>query len=307
MAHENSSPNDAPDSQRSSEDLFDLKDGAYDAELNKHVKALVMVTETFAVYVATDLSIQWRTTNEQVWSDSSGEVMNRVGLLETRSNFIADPATLAGVRRQIAEGLARSLDGQPIESSLSVLREAEFEIQARNKEVSWAWYFTAAYTVTLVSVVALVAFWLLRAPVREYIGTTAFDVVMGALCGTIGALLSVTSRGDRLVLDANAGMRIHRLEGLSRIGTGMAGAFLVALAIKSGALLGGVHFAGSQFALLLAFCVAAGASERLVPTLVTNFEETARRPMATDKKLTQRHSPGNVQAKKTRGARTNAA
>lgn len=260
--------------------LFELKDGGYDAGLNKHIQEVVLVTDTFIVYLATDSTIQWQTTDEHDWDDRSGEVLNRVALLETRSRFIEDKATLNGIRRQIGEGLARYLDDNQVESALIILREVELEIEVRNKEVCWEWYFYSAYRVTLLCVLTIIALWLSRNFVREQIGLTAFDVVLGTLCGAIGALLSATTRSNRLHLDANAGKRIHTREGLSRIGVGLAGAAFVALAIKGGALLGGARFAGSQSALLLAFCVAAGASERMVPNLIGQLERTATTPDA---------------------------
>lgn len=260
------------------EDLFSLKDGGYDKALNKHIKEVVLVSDDFVVYLATDLTIQWQTTEEQEWDKRAGEVLNQVALLETRSRFIHDPVILAGIRRQIAEGLVRYLDGLQTDSALVVLGEAAVEIEARNKEVCWDWYFRSAYVVTFISVVTLALLWVLRFPIRGLVGGVAFDILMGTLCGAVGALISVTTRGDRLYLDANAGKRIHTFEGLSRIGVGLASAAFVALAIKGGALLGGAHFAGSQFALLLAFCIAAGASERMVPNLIGKIERVAATP-----------------------------
>lgn len=258
------------------EDLSNLKDGDHDDALNKDIKVVVLVSGTFIVYIASDLSIQWRTTSAHEWVSNSGEVLNRVAILETRSRFIKDLLALEAVRRQIAEGLVRCLDDRSIDGANVILNEAKAEIAARNKELAWSWYFQAAYKVTLGCAVVIGVLWLAREPVRSAIGSIAFEVLLGALCGAIGALLSVTIRGDRLNLDANAGASIHRLEGLSRIGAGFAGAALVALAIKSGALLGGMHFEGNQFSLLLFFCIVAGASERLVPALIDKYDKVAK-------------------------------
>ncbi len=106
------------------------------------------------------------------------------------------------------------------------------------------------------------------------IGNDAFQVILGTICGSFGALLFATARSNRLVLDANAGESLHRLEGLARIGAGLIGALLVALAIKAGLILGGATFSGSKLALLLCFCIVAGASERLVPNIVATLEKT---------------------------------
>lgn len=106
------------------------------------------------------------------------------------------------------------------------------------------------------------------------VGATAFDIILGVLCGALGSLLSTTTRANRLVMDTYAGRNIHQLEGFSRIGAGLIGALFVALAIKSGLIMEGVQFVCGRLSLLLALCIAAGASERLVPSLVDAFEKT---------------------------------
>lgn len=254
---------------------FHLKNGDYHAELNKTIQDLVLNSETYLVYVATDNSIQWSTTDEHKAADHFGEVLSRVAILEARSEFIEDQNTLRSVRRQIAEGLARCLGGHQKSDCFALLDEVDHLLAARNKETAWKWYFTAAYKVTGVCTVGLVLLWITRACVVATVGRTAFEVSLGILCGAIGALLSATTRASRLVMDANAGQQIHRLEGLSRIGAGLIGALFVALSFEGGLIMGGVQFPGNRLAMLLAFCIAAGASERLVPSLVDKIERSA--------------------------------
>jgi hypothetical protein len=145
---------------------------------------------------------------------------------------------------------------------------------SRNKETSWKWYFGTTAVLVGGCGIIVALFWLDRVNIRSYLGGTGFEISIGTLCGSIGALLSVATRGDRLHLDANAGSWIHKMEAISRIGAGMAGAAFVAVAIKSGILLGGIQFQGNNLALLLAFCMTAGMSERLVPNLVKKIDKS---------------------------------
>jgi hypothetical protein len=257
---------------------YSLKEGDVDPELGKTVQDIIMSTEEFVVYVDTDQYVQWLTVEPYEKPKHRGEVLSRATILEAQSKFITDTATLREVRRIIAEAIAQCLDRQPKEDSLRLLREAEQQIAARNKEVAWQWYFKAAYQVAGVAIAVFILIWALRVPLTSYFGNNAIEIALGALCGPLGSLLSATSRANRLVLDANAGQRIHTFEGLSRIGVGMVGALFVALATKGGLIMGGMHFAGSPLSLMLALCVAAGASERLVPSLVTSFEKAALVP-----------------------------
>ncbi len=259
----------------STQSHLSLKRGDTDLELNKVVCEIVICSETCVVYLADDLSIEWRTTDDHKCAQHNGKILSRATMLEARSGFIEDRATLASVRLQIAESIARCLEGDPESVSTALLRAAELQIADRNKEVAWRWYFASAYKVTAACAALALGLWLVRTMVWPWVGRTAFDVTLGTLGGAVGALLSTTSRGGRLVLDANAGKTVHQLEGLSRIGAGLIGGMMVALSIKGGILLSGARFIGSPLATMLVFCIGAGASERLVPSLVNNIERTA--------------------------------
>lgn len=252
--------------------LYELKSGDYDHALKKKIFEVVYVAEKCIIYLAEDYSIQWRMQAGCVQPNDFNSILGIVNLLEARSRFIENKDILASVRKQIAEGLARCVDGTPTTEAMKLLREADIEIGNRNKETSWKWYFSTASGLVAICTLAILIFWLQRVYLRNKFGETGFEIVFGSLCGSIGAILSIAARGDRLHLDANAGDWIHRMEAISRIGAGLAGAAFVATAIKSGLLLGGVNFAGSPFSLLLAFCMAAGMSERLIPNLVNKID-----------------------------------
>lgn len=254
---------------------YALKQGAFDAELNKTVEHIILATEGFVVYIATDLSVQWHTTDAHASPTYRGEVLSRATILEANSAFIEDKETLCGIRRLIAEAIAQCLDGQPKADAIRLLRAAEQQVEARSKELSWRWYFSASYRTSGIVVIIFSIMWVFRNFIIDKIGVNATEVTLGALCGPLGALISATSRANRLVMDANAGKQMHQFEGLSRIGVGAVGALFVALSIKGGLIMGGVTFSGSPLALMLALCVAAGASERLVPSLVTAFEKAS--------------------------------
>ena len=253
---------------------YNLKAGDDDPELGKKIREIILSTEQFVVYIDEATTIQWRTTDDHKPSDHCGEVLNLVGTLEAQSAFLDGRPSLFDYRRRIAEGLARCLDGHPKEASIAILNEVALELKARNKEVSWQWYFQSSYIVTVVLAALFVILWLCRDSVRTEIGGNAFEVILGTICGSFGALLFATARSDRLIIDANAGINLHRLEGLARTGAGVIGALLIALAIKAGLILGAATFPGSKFALLLCLCIVAGASERVVPNIIATLEKT---------------------------------
>lgn len=261
--------NDVPNEQN----YFHLKAGDTDPDLNKEILEVILGAENFCVYLDTDYFIQWKTSDSHQGQICLGAILNKVASLEAQSQFIAETTVLQTVRRRIGEGLARCLGGYPDEDSFAALHEVEADIQAKNRVISWRWYFLSAMKLTGAAVILFGVLWVFRSIINPLIGKTAFEIVLGTLCGSFGALLSVMSRSDRLVIDANAGEFLHHLEGYSRIIAGLIGGLLVSLAVKAKLFAGGVTFTGNEFALMLFFCTVAGTSERLVPSLIMRVDK----------------------------------
>lgn len=252
-----------------------LNEGDTDPALGKVVKFLVLQTEDFIVYLDPELEVQWHHTGNISSGNDFGSVLNRAAHLESSARFLRDRAMLQPIKRMIAEGIARYLEYSSLDLADQIHDIAEAQIRKLNRQTSWSWYFDAAYWLTLGCVLVWLMVWLLREQVSRCIGAIGTEVVLGALIGSAGAMISVISRGNRLDLDANAGKTIHVTEGIARIVVGVAGALLVALAYKGGVLFAGVKFSGSEFAVLLSLAIVAGASERLVPSLVAKIEGDA--------------------------------
>lgn len=254
------------------ESFESLKEGDKDPTSGKIIEFIILVRPDLIVYLDTDLGIQWAHSDDLKTDDNFGTVLNRAAYLERRADFITDHRSLFSIKRQIAEGIARYLGSLSYELCKEIHDLAEVEIKALNKKISWKWYFDAAYGLTLSCLILWGILWLARDFASSSITRTGLEVILGGLIGAIGAIISVISRGDSLNLDANAGKAIHVTEGTARIIVGIAGASLVTLAIKGGVLFSGMKFMGNQFAVLLAFAIAAGASERLVPSLIDKVE-----------------------------------
>ena len=249
-----------------------LKEGERDPVFGKVVKLLILQTELFFVFIDEDLEIQWGWDRPAGKQTDIGKVLNRQAQLESMARFITDEEHKLHIQRMIAEGIARYMDSLSVERAKEIHDVVESEIRECSIRLSWQWYFKGAYTLAAVSMLVMILAWLFRTELQGFVGVAAFEVVFGTFMGSIGAMLSIASRGDRITLDANAGPLLHRTEGLARILAGMAGALLVALAFKGGLLLNNFDARGSTFATLLFLCFVAGASERLVPSLIAKVD-----------------------------------
>jgi hypothetical protein len=97
-----------------------------------------------------------------------------------------------------------------------------------------------------------------------------YSTLMGTLVGGLGAWLSVIQRSRSTELDVAAGPVRHHVEGALRILTGILGSFLVALAIRAG-----LSLPGKDLSVIMVIGMVAGASERLVPSLIEQIEARA--------------------------------
>jgi len=248
-----------------------LEEGKPDPLYKKVVSFIVLDAGHFYVFLDNEDEIQWSWHHTEDTKVALGNVLNRMAYLQSLARF-SNGKNKRHFHRMIAEGLARFLDSSSEKQANEILSLAEKEIRELSLKISWRWYFNAAYLLTAISVALLLLLWLARDYLRIKFGSAAFDVVFATLIGSVGALISIIARGDRITLDANAGLILHITEGIARIVVGMCGAGLVALAMKAGILGGGFSFKGNAFASLLTFAFAAGASERIVPSLISRLE-----------------------------------
>jgi hypothetical protein len=116
-------------------------------------------------------------------------------------------------------------------------------------------------------------FWKNKAGLLSYMGFSpgAADVIIGLSMGSLGALLSVLLRSNRLPVDPSAGARVHYFEGVMRVLVGaLAGAIFI-MAVKTNILLSTLNDSSNSLTLLLLLSFVAGASEQLLPNLISRF------------------------------------
>ena len=101
-----------------------------------------------------------------------------------------------------------------------------------------------------------------------------FDVVNASLFGALGALISIILRSEKIPMDPAAGVFIHYMESVARVAVGMGGALLMALAVKANIVLGFHRSLEHPFAFLVAVCITAGSSERIVTGLIKRVESS---------------------------------
>ncbi|MBI3249090.1 MAG: hypothetical protein HYZ50_21515 [Deltaproteobacteria bacterium] len=251
-----------------------LAEGDFDPRLKKTIKTLLIQGEDFLVYLDEDDFVEWRGSETHI--AGADEVLNRVSHLETLSMSLVGTGHLQPVRRLIGEGVARLFSDKGTDAAFDVLDRAERYLHARSQELARSWYLAAAGCTACGLGILSAVVWIFRNWIAEGCGPECVETVTAMGFGAIGAVGSILWRSSKIEVEAGAGAAIHRLEGAARVLTGWLGTLVVVLAVKANVLLGVVGNSHENRALLLLLALVAGASERLIPSLIQQVEGSVR-------------------------------
>jgi hypothetical protein len=234
------------------------------------VECLIEIEEgKWIVFLDKNLDTWWR--YDGAAPDGYGEVAARVAQLEAIPIDKLSAAERKAFRSLVANGMARTFDGEGAKTSQLVLNQAEEYVRARLIEKSRAW---------LVSI-GLAAAFVLTATVTCAADLGVHGLREGLLAvgsSGLGACFWLVAREGKFPQDPNGGFLLHLFEALARIAVAMLSGWLVLLCVKSRLLFSGIE--GNTGLMLV--CFAAGATERFVPDLVqrVNGERIAGTPKA---------------------------
>lgn len=261
-------------------DYGQICEGYEDKELGKKVAYLIIVTKRFTVYLDTKHDVQWRGDVDTSCLDAA-EILNIITRLTVATDFLKEDIKFT-LRRQIGEVWVRVFE-KNFHQAKEMCKIIEDEVNIRNQELAWTWYFTTSSAIVAVSVILIVLEWIFRKDIISLIGTTAFRVIFCAAIGSIGAFISICLRNQLITLNARAGLRLHIAESIARISVGSFSSLIVALSIKSGVLLSEYLGKSNAFSGVILLCLLAGASERFLPSMIKRFDEnidsTSKQPI----------------------------
>jgi hypothetical protein len=163
---------------------------------------LVIATKFYCVFIDKELDIDWSTTPEREARGADDpaqyhQIMGEVSALETAPCDGLGNDVKLHYKRLIGEAISRNFEDQ-YESARRMLATAEAYYRARSGETSRRWYLIASFKAVAPIVLAGGLLWLGRPFAMALVGPGAFKVLIAAVAGALGALLSVItrSRGD---------------------------------------------------------------------------------------------------------------
>lgn len=225
--------------------------------------------DAFIVFIDDVCDLDWRHKGSLDLTCAC-EIWNEVSAQEPWvQNWPADLKLSA--KRALGEAVARALEGAE-DSALKALKYAKLFIARKSREVSRYWTLQACAGGTSFAFLVAVAAVAMRDVVKDSFGVTAFVLLLAGCSGALGSLLSIILRLGRVNLDARAERRLHYAEGLARVTAGCISGALVGGLIKIGLLLPVFSQTGALTTAVCCAAMIAGASERLVPSIIAKVE-----------------------------------
>ena len=245
-------------------------------DVNVHV--LIISTEGYIVCLDERLNIDWKTSDQY---DQTGHadlakfnsILNGVAFLETKPIDYLTDSTKTNFKRMLGESIARALD-HDYENAEIALEHAKNFLTDRNREKSREWYLKASGATTLSVATNGLLLWMFRACVTQITGETVFLIILTACMGGIGSFFSICLRLGDSKIEAHSDENLHLLEASFRVISGMVGALFVGLLVKLGVILPIFQDSKDLALAMIAMGFIAGASERLVPSLISNVENS---------------------------------
>jgi hypothetical protein len=247
-----------------------LKVGDTDPQMGVKIKEIIFVNESCIVYIDEQLTLQW------YWRLplplESATIFNRAADLEARAQFLRhqkQEEDLLSAIRLIGEGVFELFStGDPTYANAAMDTADKF-ISQRSREVSRGWYFGPFLGFFLISIIALLLLYFLDPTLSK---TAIFACIFA---GGVGAFVSRALASDNTPIAATAGKTLHWIEAILRWCIGLTAGLVIWLLVTGNIAVSFLNASGAPntFA-LVSIALLAGASERLLPSLLRSFDDS---------------------------------
>lgn len=253
------------------EDYRVFKEGKPFDPLGKDIHVLISVEQNYIVFLDKEFLVHWYWNDAYgKFAEGCGDVLARVADLEATSTLLLKKPQLEAHRRMLGEALARLLADRTVVHANDMLKKAADFLQARSLEGARIWYLKAMIVATLAILLFGWGFWKFQNALLSLLALSpgAAPIFVGFSMGSLGALISVLLRLNKLPVDPSAGPTVHYFEGVMRVLVGAFAGALFVMAVKTNILLSAINESPHVLTLLVLLSIVAGSSEHLLPNLI---------------------------------------
>jgi hypothetical protein len=255
-------------------DYLSLKVGQIDPSMGVKVKEILLRSKSCIVYIDEKFSLQWY-WDFPLNAEMAAKTFNRAGDLEARIQFLrgkrGQEDNLLSALRLIGEGVVELFTTKGVTYADAALDTADKFVTQRAREVSRRWYFIPFLIFFAVSALVILV---------SYIYDPAMTKQIAIICtfaGGLGAFISRALDNDNTPISATAGRMLHWIEATLRWCIGLTAGLTVWLLVTGKIAASFLNTSDGQNTFgLVAIALLAGASERLLPSLIQTFDDSIK-------------------------------
>lgn len=233
-------------------------------------------SDRYVVWLDSENEFDWETTDKYD-TDSKNDIntyISKIGLLQHQ------PIARCLSKKQykefnymLAEAVVLVLENEFCEADKHILA-AEQYLNNRNCEITRKWQLEFCFIILFV--ILLIAGFAKQnyLVISNFLGisTEVIDTLGYSVLGTIGATLSIIQKSGKKCYDCESGRFLNFLEILSRMFASVISGFVVIYLYNLDLIFANFHSEENAQYCLILICIIAGFSERLVPSIISNFE-----------------------------------
>jgi hypothetical protein len=237
------------------------------------IKEIIIQSVDYIVYMDEGDNIQWSTEdNYTEFHPQFGSIQNRVSYWESVSNKLFSKFDAYDYKCLLAEAYARIIDDKNIDLSNDIIALTVNRIEKSGKEVLKQDYILSSFACTCLVIGLIVAAIIGKQYLVLKLSQDAFQVILTALFGGVGAFVFATLRLRTYSPELAISKHIHRVDGALRVFYGIISGLIIAVGIKSDVILGFISKVPSTIYLEVFLGIIAGASEVVIPNLIKQVE-----------------------------------
>ncbi len=228
---------------------------------------------SFIVFIDDDDDVDWKTkdayvTANQAKFDASLPVINAAANTESLPCSNLGPHNKLKFKRLVGEAIARGLSFDTVRAEQMTAYARDYN-QTRNREISRYWQLATCGYFIAAAIILGFAVWFSRPSFdAQYQSRTFIVLLLAGISGMVGAFFSITSRMANLGTENGSSLTLHIAESLTRIFTGGISGVFGVVAVKSGLVLSNLIKGPDDMWNVLLVGLAAGLSERFVPSII---------------------------------------